>query len=445
MSPTRSILVVEPDGEPSRELAAALRARDFEVIVAADGEHAFQVLDQRPVDVVIAELHSGRIDGLVLLERARERRPGTSVVLIADPGRADAAVEAMRRGAYGVELRPVPAAKLVAVVEHALAQHALAERVAEVEGQLDERLALERLTGRSRAIRRVMDQVRAIASTRATVLIEGEPGTGKSLVAHSIHRHSPRRDQPFAWVSCAALPSELIETELFGHGAGAAAVAGRLEMAEGGTLLLEDIAEAPAAVQFKLLRVLQDRSFEHVGDGETRRADVRVLAATDRDLAAEVQAGRFREDLYYRLSVVRLELPPLRERPEDIAPLVEIFVREIARERGRRTRGVTRGVLDRLTRHSWPGNVRELHDTIESMIESAAGKRALDLADLPAPLRESSEAACEITVGMTMEEAERILIVATLRHARNDKPRAAAMLGIGLRTLYRKIKQYGLR
>ncbi len=441
----RSVLLALREGEGAPGLLAALRERGYEVIAARDGENAANVLDERAVDAVVAELEAPRIDGLALLDRARERRPGAPVVLLAEAGRPDAGVEAMRRGAHGVLARPVAAEMLIAVLERAFEQRALAERVAEVEGQLDERLALERLTGRSRAIRRVIDQVRAIASTRATVLIEGEPGTGKNLVAHSIHRNSPRRDEPFAWVSCGALPAEAIESELFGN----AAAPGRFELADRGTVLLEDIAEAPAGLQFKLLRLVQDRSFERVGEGATRRVDVRILASTDRDLAAEVEAGRFRDDLYHRLSVVRLHLPPLRERPEDIAPLVETLLREMLREmpraRVRRVTGVTRGVLDRLVRHPWPGNVRELRDTLESMVQSAEGKRVLELADLPAALREPAGAACEIAVGMTMEESERVLIAATLAHTGNDKPRAAAMLGIGLRTLYRKIQQYGLR
>ena len=437
----RSILLVLRDGEGTPGLIAALRERDLEVIVARDGEGATNVLDERAVDAVVAELEAGRIDGLALLERARERRPDAAVVLVADAGRTEAGVEAMRRGAHSVQVRPVPAEMLVAVLERAFAQRALATQLAETEGRLDERLALEGLTGRSRAIRRVIDQVRAIAAPRATVLIEGEPGTGKHLVAHSIHRNSPRRGAAFAWLSCGALPPEVIEGELFGN----ASVPGRLELADHGTLLLEDIADAPASLQFKLLRVVQDRTFERVGEGATRRVDVRILASTDRDLGAEVAAGRFRDDLYQRLSVVRLSIPPLRERPEDIAPLVETLVREIARARGRRITGATRGVLDRLVRHPWPGNVRELRDLIDSMVQSSEGRRVLDLADLPAALREPDGAPCEIAVGMTMEEAERILLVVTLSHTGNDKPRAAAMLGIGLRTLYRKIKQYGLR
>jgi transcriptional regulator with PAS, ATPase and Fis domain len=317
-----------------------------------------------------------------------------------------------------------------------------------MEAQLDERFGFERLTGSSPAILGVMEQVRHIASTRATVLIEGETGTGKGLVAQSIHRNSPRKSERFVWVNCGALAEGVIESELFGHERGAFTGAnalrrGRFELADGGTLFLDEIAETSPAVQVKLLRVLQDRSFERVGGTDTIKTDVRLIAATNRELAAEVKAGRFREDLYYRLSVVRIQMPPLRERPEDIPLLAEVILREFNREHGRRVTGITRGVLDRLMRYPWPGNVRELRNTIEGMVVFAQGRRPLDLSDLPDALREVESAGekLELRVGMTVDEAERQLIAATLRHCGNDKPRAAAMLGIGLRTLYRKLKQ----
>jgi DNA-binding NtrC family response regulator len=244
----------------------------------------------------------------------------------------------------------------------------------------------------------------------------------------------------------------VIEGELFGHEKGAlsgssARQRGRFELAEGGTLFLDEIGETPPAVQVKLLRALQDRSFERVGSSETVRADVRLIAATQRDLAADVRSGRFREDLFQRLGVVRIGMPPLRERREDIPLLVEQFLAEFNREHGRRVTGITRGVLDRMLRHPWAGNVRELRNAVEGMVVFAEGRRALDLSDLPAGLREleSPGETLEVAVGVTVEEVERRLIEATLRHTGRDKPRAAAMLGIGLRTLYRKLERYGIR
>jgi DNA-binding NtrC family response regulator len=354
----------------------------------------------------------------------------------------------MRQGAADFQVRPLNLDKPLAVLRHGLERQALAARAAEMEARLDERLGYDALSGRSRGIQRVLEQVRHIAPTRATVLIEGEPGAGKGLLAQAIHQNSPRRGERFVWVSCGALAADAVEGELFGLEPGAsagAAAAGRFEQAEGGTLFLDEVGALPPAVQVRLLRVLQDRSFERAGGSGTFRTDVRLIASTSRDLGAEVRAGRFREDLHERLGVVRVQMPPLRERREDIPLLVEAFLREFGREHGRRVTGVTRGALDRLMRHAWPGNVRELRNTIEGMVVFAEGRRPLDVSDLPAALREGERAGekLEFAVGITVGEAERRLIAATLRHTGFDKPRAAAMLGIGLRTLYRKLKESG--
>jgi DNA-binding NtrC family response regulator len=312
----------------------------------------------------------------------------------------------------------------------------------------DDRRGFERLIGHSRAIARVIEQARHVATTRATVLIEGEPGTGKGLVARAIHEDGPRRDAPFVRVRLGSLAAAGVEGELFGsEGEADRAPRGRFESAGGGTLYLDEIGEAPPAVQIKLLRAIQERGFERAGGTEMLKSDVRLIAGTQRDLSADVEAGRFREELYFRLGGVRVRMPPLRERPEDIPLLVESFLREFNHEHARRVTGITRGALDRLAAHAWPGNVRELENVVEGMVVLARGRRALDLSDLPEPLREAATAAprLELTVGMTVEEAERQLIAATLRHTGHDKQRAAAMLGIGLRTLYRKIKQHDIR
>ena len=445
------VLVADRESDATKGLIAFLRQHDLEVIWARDGESAFNAIDQTPIDCLVAELRVPRIDGMALLRRARERNPEVCGVVITEGAEIEKAVEAMRQGAYDFQMKPLNLEKLLAVLQRGLSHQALAARAAEMAGQLDERLGLERLTGRSRAVQRVTDQVRAIASTRATALIEGETGTGKGLVAQAIHQNSPRKHERFVWVNCGALAEGVIESELFGHERGAftgatATRRGRFEMADGGTLFLDEVGEISPAVQVKLLRVIQDRAFERVGGTETMKTDVRLIAATNRDLAADVKAGRFREDLFYRLSVVRIQMPPLRERREDIPLMVEQFIREFDREHGRKVTGITRGVLDRLMRHAWPGNVRELKNTIEGMVVFAEGKRPLDLSDLPDALREveTGGETLTVTVGMTVEEAERQLLAATLRHTGQDKPRAAAMLGIGLRTLYRKIKQYSI-
>jgi DNA-binding NtrC family response regulator len=441
-----AVLLVARGGDATNALVAFLRDRGLGVVWSRDGESGHNALDSTRVDCLVTELRAPRIDGLDLLHRARERNPEVCAVLVTEGVGSGRAVEAMRQGAADLQVRPLDHERLLAVLRRGLERQSLMARVIELEAQLDERFGLERLTGHSRAIVGVMEQVRHVASTRATVLIEGETGTGKRWVAQAIHQNSPRRSERFVWVHCGTLAEGVIESELFGHGRGTPASAsamrqGRFELADGGTLFLGEIGGLSPTVQIKLLRVLQDRSFERVGGSESLKADVRLIASTSRDLTAEVAAGRFREDLYYRLSVVRVQMPPLRARSEDIPLLVGGFIRELDREHGRRVTGITRGVLDRLMRHPWPGNVRELRNLVEGMVVFAEGRRALDLSDLPDTLREGDGAGekLELRVGMTVDEVERRLISATLRHCGNDKPRAAAILGIGLRTLYRKL------
>ena len=302
---------MDRESDATKALVAFLRDQDLDVVWSRDGESGYHALDSTRVDCLVTELRVPRIDGLALLRRARERNPEVCAVLITEGADVGKAVEAMRQGAADFQVKPLNHEKLLAVLRQGLERQALVARVVEMEAQLDERFGLERLSGHSRAIVGVMEQVRHVASTRATVLIEGETGTGKGLVARAIHQNSPRRSERFVWVNCGALAEGVIESELFGHERGAFTGAsarrrGRFELADGGTLFLDEIGELPPTVQVKLLRVLQDRSFERVGGSETLKVDVRLVAATNRDLAAEVEAGRFREDLYYRLSVVRV-------------------------------------------------------------------------------------------------------------------------------------------
>jgi DNA-binding NtrC family response regulator len=447
-----TVLVVDRESEATKQLLVGLRAQGFQVLWAKDGEAAYHILDEEPVDCLVTELRVQRIDGLGVLRRARAQNPEVCAVVVTEGADIERAVEAMRLGAYDFQVKPLNLDKLVAVLGRGLSHQQLVTRISEMEGRLDERYGLERLGGHSRAIQRVIEQVRQIAPTRATVLIEGETGSGKGLLAEAIHQNSPRHKERFVWVNCAALAEGVIESELFGHERGAFTGAvqrrqGRFELADGGTLFLDEIGEVSSAVQVKLLRALQDREFERVGGQETLRVDVRLIAASNADLLAKVKAGTFREDLYYRLSVVRIAMPPLRERKEDLPLLVEAFIREFDREHGRRVSGITRGALDRLMRYHWPGNVRELRNAVEGMVVFATGRRPLDVSDLPTHLRDVEGRAESLTlsVGMTVEEAEKLLIEATLRHAGFDKQRAAETLGIGLRTLYRKIQQYKIR
>ncbi|HEU4333162.1 MAG TPA: sigma-54 dependent transcriptional regulator [Candidatus Eisenbacteria bacterium] len=455
-------LVVDKDTAETRALLGLLEAKGFQAEWAKDGEQAFNILDAPPPDkagaptlgheVVIAELRAQRIDGLRLLEVARRRNPEVCVVLIADAGGVDLATEAMRQGAYDFQLRPINLPKLMAVIERALSHQSLVTRASVLAQRLDERLRIPTLTGNSRAMQALTERIAQIAPTRATTLLSGETGTGKELIAQAIHQLSPRKDERFVKLHCAELSENLIESELFGHERGAFTGAeqqrkGRFELADGGTLFIDEISEVPLNIQTKLLRVLQDRRFERVGGTETVHVDVRVIAASNRPLDVLVSRGEFREDLYYRLRVVLLEVPPLRERREDIPLLVEAFIKEFNREHVRKVSGVTRGAMDRLMHHDWPGNVRELKNTIEEMVIFTEGKRVLDAADLPLPLRHKKTPAApdlHLHVGMTMQEIERAAIDATMRSVGDDKQKAAKMLGIGLRTLYRKLKEYGL-
>jgi len=320
---------------------------------------------------------------------------------------------------------------------------------AEPHARATSRLGLDAIAGESRGIARVRNQVRQVASTRTSVLMEGEPGTGKSLVARVIHDLSPHPDEPFVEVICGALAPDLLEGELFGLSTGKspgdAGDPGRLERARAGTLFMDEVAAASPAVQLKLLRALQEGVFERLGGRETLKVHARLVAATERGLEAETRAGRFRQDLLDRLGAVRIAMPPLRQRLEDIPALVEHFIQASRRDRGRRVTGITRGALERLSRHPWPGNVGELKNAVENMVTHADRGR-LDLADLPPWLGEPGNGteALRIEVGMTVEEVERRLIEATLRYTGNDRRRAATLLGIGLRTLYRKIKQLRL-
>jgi DNA-binding NtrC family response regulator len=456
-------LIVDKDTSETRELLATLETDGFDVRWVKDGEQAFNVLDAPGPDeagaasapgpeVVIAELRAQRVDGMRLLQVAKSRNPEVCVILIADAGTIELATEAMRQGAYDFQTRPINVPKMVAVIRRAVSHQQLVSRFSDLSERLDERTRVPSLTGSSRLMQELYARIASIAPTRATVLIQGETGTGKEVIAKALHQLSPRKDERFVKLHCAELSENIIESELFGHERGSFTGAeqqrkGRFELADQGTLFVDEIAEIPLPIQTKLLRVLQDRQFERVGGEETVTVDVRVVAATNKPLDLLVARGRFREDLYYRLRVVLLEVPPLRERREDLPLLVETFIKEFNAEHSRKVSGVTRGVVDRMMQYDWPGNIRELKNTVEEMVIFTQGKRLLDVSDLPIAIRQQKPATApelNLTVGMSMQEIERAAIEATLRSVGYDKQKAAKSLGIGLRTLYRKLKEFGL-
>jgi DNA-binding NtrC family response regulator len=441
------------DKAEERRLVEFLTEQGFQIVTAADGEAALNILDSVQVNAVIADARMHRIDGLNLLDLARRREPEICFILVSETADLDLATEAIRRGAHDFQVPPLDHDRLLTVLGRGISHQRLKERVSDLEGRLERKFGFQNLIGNSAPMVAVFDKIRQIAPTRATVLLTGETGTGKELVAQALHFNSPRKDEPFVKLNCAALAEGVIESELFGHEQGAFTSAlrarkGRFEIADGGTLLLDEITEITPPTQAKLLRVLQEREFERVGGSTTYRVDVRLIAATNRHLEAEVKSGRFRQDLYYRLNVVSIHLPPLRERREDVPLLVEGFVRELNDEHGKRVRGVTKGAMDALCRYAWPGNVRELKNALEGMVLFAEPGQLLGVDDLPEFLRDSEVAdpgeLVPVRVGMTLDEAERRLITATYRAAGSNKRRAAATLGIGLRTLYRKLKAYDI-
>jgi two-component system, NtrC family, response regulator HydG len=452
---TPQALVVAKDADDIRELLAALDSWGFKAAWAKDGEAGYNVLDgPEVIHALVTELNVQRIDGLRLLSVAKQRNPEICVIMIASNADIELATEAMRKGAYDFQTKPLNLNKIKAVLDRGLSLQRLTIEVTDLHRRLDQRYGFHNLIGNSRGMVAVYNMIRQIAPTRATVLIVGETGTGKGVAAQTIHQNSSRRDAPFVTLNCASLAEGVIESELFGHERGAFTGAvqthkGRFEIADGGTLFLDEVSEMSLATQAKLLRVIEDREFERVGGMRPIKVDVRLMAATNRNLEQQVKDGKFREDLFFRLQVVTIKLPPLRERKQDIPRLVEAFIREFNIEHEKSITGISRGAMDLLMQYYWPGNVRELKNTIEGMVVLSASGGMLDVSDLPEQILRQVDSErpardMHVRVGMTMEEIEKIAIEHTLRSVGYDKQKAAEILGIGLRTLYRKQKRYRL-
>ncbi len=449
------VLVVLPESTEAKELVAYLNSRRYLTMWAHDGESGYEVLDVESVDALICGASSPRTDAVRLQRLARQRHPQICGIVIADPlaDQIRVATQAVREGAYDYQVRPLNLEKIVAVLERGLSYQRLVGKVSDLEKKLDERFRLGRVHRRSSAWQRIYAQIEQVAPSRATVLISGETGTGKGEVAKAIHYHSRRRDGPLVEVNCGALPEGIVESELFGHEKGAFTGAttsrqGRFELADTGTLFLDEVGDLPPATQVKLLRAIHSGEFERVGGTRTLRVDVRILAATNRDLGEMVETGAYRADLYYRLRVVTIEVPPLRECREDIPLLVDEFVRQFAAENGKQITGVDVRALDALLTYDWPGNVRELKNCIEGMVVMCSHTGLLREEDVPAHIGRRTRREVGgggFRVGMSMEELECMALRETLKAVEYDRRRAARILGIGLSTLYRKEKLYGLR
>jgi len=444
------ILIVDDERNILLTFGQALRLAGYTTEVATSGREGLERLQTRPIDVVLLDVKLPDLDGLQILQQIREIRKEVPVLMMSGHGTIDTAVRAVRLGALDFLEKPVAKERLLVAVENALRHKAMADELEELRAARGDFA----MVGGGPRMQALFEVLRRAAPSEGRVLITGENGTGKELIARAIHENSRRKDGPFVKLNCAAVPAELIESELFGHERGAftgahAARKGKFELADGGTLFLDEVGDMPAAMQAKLLRVLQEGEFERVGGSTTLRAEVRVIAATNKDLQAEIEAGAFREDLYYRLNVVPIHAPPLRERREDIPALVESFVREACERNGRRQMTASPGAIAALQAHDYPGNVRELRNLVERLVILSDGP-VIDAADvaraLPGERKARSGGYREgATFHELVEEAEREILLGALA-AHGDSPtEASRALGMDRGHFYKKLKALGVR
>jgi len=447
--PQERILVVDDEQNARAALRTLLADEGYEIAEAADGEEALALLPAFAPAAVLADVRMPRLDGLGLLRRAREQGSDAVFVMMTAFASVEAAVEAMRAGAENYLVKPLDVNAVLVVLEKALEKLRLQRDTQNLRERVRERYRFHSIVGDAPELQAVYEVVKRAAPTKANVLILGESGTGKELIAQALHEESPRRDRTFVKVNCAALSETLLESELFGHEKGSFTGAigrkeGRFELADGGTLFLDEIGDISPSTQIKLLRVLQQKEFERVGGTQTIKVDVRLVAATNRDLAAEVKAGTFREDLYYRLNVVAVTLPPLRQRKGDIPALVSHFVEKYGKAYGKEVRGLAPGTLNALLAHDWPGNVRELENVVERAVVLAKAPE-LTADDLPPSLRgprPRERTSGSLIPGATLHEIEREAILRTLEMVGGSTSRAAELLGISVRKIQYRLKEY---
>jgi len=452
-----TILVADDDAVARDLLVEALRKEGYQVEAVADGAQAIERGRQKRFDVVLTDIRMGSVDGLEVLREFKQISPDTPIVLLTAFGSMEGAIEAIKQGAYDYLAKPFKKEEIKLVVRRSLDHGRLVRENARFREELGERQELSPLVGSSPLMLEVYKLVARVSTGKSTVLLEGESGTGKELIARAVHANSPRRERLFVPVNCAALPDTLLETELFGHEKGAFTGAagvkrGLFETAHEGTIFLDEIGDMGLALQVKLLRVIQEQEVRRVGGTGSIKVDVRIVAATNRDLASLVKEGRFREDLFYRLNVVRIGLPPLRERREDIRMLAHHFLQKFSGGTTGQITGFVPDALALLQRYHWPGNVRELENAIERAVSLSHGPLVLP-DDLPDTIRNAGAMSCDDTVGkgsgkeealLTLDEVQKRHLMRVLRETGGNKARAAKILGIDRRTLYRMAERFGL-
>ena len=444
------VLVVDDERAVRVALDVNLTKAGHTVSLADTAERALDALRASSVDAILTDLMMPGMGGMELLAEVKRSWPLTQVIMMTGHGTVERAVEAMRLGAHDFVIKPIAKAELLAILDRALRERALHEQVAQLQAAASERFGFENIVGNSPAMASVFDQVSAVAPSDATVLITGPTGTGKELIGKAIHFNSTRRQGPLVQINCGALPSGLLESELFGHEKGAFTGAirqhkGRFEQADGGTLMLDEVGEMPLETQVKLLRVLESGEFQRVGGTSTLSVDVRLVAATNRTLREEVHGGRFREDLFYRLNVFEIALPPLSRRMEDIPNLVEHFVQKFSTQHKKSVNEVTASAMDTLMGHAWPGNIRELEHTVERAIILAPGD-TIDKFELPDPVRPPppSDSSGPVNIAEVLRAKERELVEAALRAEGGIQARAARRLGVSRANLNYRIQKLGI-
>jgi len=450
MKPT--VLIVDDERNTREGLARALR-RKYTILLADSGMAALEVLKTESPEAVLTDLRMPGMDGMTLVRRILTTDPQPICILVTAYGNVETAVEAMKAGAYDFLTKPVNLDRLEVLLKRAIQTKKLEASNQQLKQELDAKYGMDNIIGQSTPMQSVFDTIKQVAPSRATVLINGESGTGKELVAHALHRLSNRSKNPFVAVHCAALSDNLLESELFGHERGAFTGAtetrkGRFELADGGTLFLDEIGEIEPATQVKLLRVLEERSFERVGGMDKIEVDTRLLCATNRDLRRMVEEGSFREDLFFRLNVVQIRLPALRERHEDIPLLLNHYLKEFVSENAKEIDGFTSDALEALIRYRWPGNIRELRNVMERMVVLSRGDR-ITLRDVPAEVKEEAgpikSGGGTLRGATSMQEAEKKMVMQALDDHKGNRTKAADQLGISRRTLHRKLNEFDLR